>query len=69
MVSRPRQFVNHKRLAGSSPIRENDNPAPSTTAYERQAEPVIELQLEKEGVRLAYLLGTNLVLNPVRIVE
>ncbi|MGO9272642.1 MAG: hypothetical protein ACLQOO_20810 [Terriglobia bacterium] len=33
------------------------NPAPITPAYERQADPVIELQLEKAGVRLAYLLN------------
>ena len=36
------------------------NPAPITDAYERQAAPVIELQLEKAGVRLAYLLDTAL---------
>ncbi len=41
----------------------NDNPAPITPEYERQADPVIELQLEKTGVRLAYLLDANLVLN------
>ena len=34
------------------------NPAPSTHAYERRVEPAIELQLEKSGVRLAYLLDT-----------
>ena len=34
------------------------NPAPSTDAYERRVEPAIELQLEKSGVRLAYLLDT-----------
>ena len=28
--------------------------------YERQAEPVIELQLEKAGVRLAHLLNDAL---------
>ena len=38
----------------------NQNPAPITAAYERQAEPVIELQLEKAGVRLAYLLTVAL---------
>jgi hypothetical protein len=34
------------------------NPAPSTDAYERRVEPAIELQLEKSGVRPAYLLDT-----------
>jgi hypothetical protein len=38
----------------------SENPAPITAAYERQAEPAIELQLEKAGVRLAYLLNTAL---------
>jgi hypothetical protein len=38
----------------------SENPAPITAAYERQAAPVIELQLEKAGVRLAYLLDTAL---------
>jgi hypothetical protein len=38
----------------------NDNPAPITPEYERQAEPVIELQLEKAGVRLAHLLNDAL---------
>jgi len=42
----------------------NENPAPITPEYERQAEPVIELQLEKAGVRLAYLLDANLMLGP-----
>jgi hypothetical protein len=41
----------------------NDNPSPITPEYERQAEPVIELQLEKAGVRLAYLLNANLMHN------
>jgi hypothetical protein len=41
----------------------NENPAPITPEYERQAEPMIELQLEKAGVRLAYLLDANLMLN------
>jgi hypothetical protein len=41
----------------------NENPAPITPAYERQADPVIELQLEKAGVRLAYLLDAYLILN------
>ena len=36
------------------------NPARTAAAYERQAAPVIELQLEKAGVRLAYLLDTAL---------
>ena len=40
----------------------NENPAPITSAYERQADPVVELQLEKAGVRLAYLLDANLML-------
>jgi hypothetical protein len=35
-------------------------PARITTAYEREADPVIELQLEKAGVRLAYLLNAIL---------
>jgi hypothetical protein len=39
----------------------NDDPAPITPEYERQAEPVIELQLEKAGVRPAYLLDANLM--------
>ena len=34
----------------------NENPAPNTPDYERQAEPVIELELEKARVRLACLL-------------
>ena len=38
----------------------NGNPAYITAAYEQQAEAVIELQLEKAGVRLAYLLDNNL---------
>ena len=40
----------------------NANPAPITPDYERQAESVINLQLEKAGVRLAYLLDANLML-------
>jgi hypothetical protein len=36
------------------------NPAPITDAYERHAEPAVELQFEKSGVRLAYLLDTAL---------
>ena len=38
----------------------NENPAPITPNYERQADPVIELQLEKAGVRLAHLLNDAL---------
>jgi hypothetical protein len=38
----------------------SENPAPITDAYERHAEPPVELQLEKSGVRLAYLLDTAL---------
>ena len=38
----------------------NENPAPITAEHERQAEPVIELQLEKAGVRLAHLLNEAL---------
>ena len=38
----------------------NDNPSPITPEYERQAEAVIELQLEKAGVRLAYVLDQAL---------
>lgn len=38
----------------------NENPTPITTAYEQQADPVIALQLEKAGVRLAFLLNTAL---------
>ena len=42
----------------------NENPAPITPAYERQADLVVELQLEKAGVRLAYLLDANLMPKP-----
>ncbi|HEY6273763.1 MAG TPA: S1/P1 nuclease [Terriglobales bacterium] len=38
----------------------SENPASITPAYERQADPVIETQLEKAGVRLAYLLNDAL---------
>jgi hypothetical protein len=38
----------------------SENPAPITDVYERHAKPAIELQLEKAGVRLAYLLDTAL---------
>jgi hypothetical protein len=41
----------------------NDDPAPINPAYEREADPVIDLQLEKAGVRLACLLDANLMLN------
>ena len=44
----------------------NQNPAPIASAYEQQADAVIELQLEKAGARLAYLLDANLTLNSVR---
>jgi hypothetical protein len=37
----------------------NENPAPITPAYEQQADPMIELQLERAGVRLAYLLNAT----------
>jgi len=42
----------------------NENPAPITPEHARQADAVIELHLEKAGVRLAYLLDANLILNP-----
>jgi hypothetical protein len=38
----------------------SENQSPITPAYERQADPVIELQLEKAGVRLAHLLNAAL---------
>jgi len=38
----------------------SENPAVITPAYEQQAAPVIELQLERAGVRLAFLLNANL---------
>jgi hypothetical protein len=34
--------------------------APITTAYEKKADRVVEIQLEKAGVRLAYLLNSAL---------
>jgi hypothetical protein len=37
-----------------------ENPAPITTAYEKEVDRVVEIQLEKAGVRLAYLLNENL---------
>jgi hypothetical protein len=42
----------------------NEDPATITPAYEHQADAAVELQLEKAGVRLAYLLDANLVPNP-----
>jgi len=39
---------------------DSENPAVIGPAYQRQADPVIELQLEKAGVRLAYLLNAGL---------
>jgi hypothetical protein len=44
----------------------SENPAPITPEYERQADLVVELQLEKAGVRLAYLLDANLMFNTTR---
>lgn len=38
----------------------SQDPAPITSAYEQQADPVIELQLERAGVRLAYVLNESL---------
>jgi hypothetical protein len=38
----------------------SQDPAPITAADERQADPVIELQVEKAGVRLAYVLDRAL---------
>jgi hypothetical protein len=43
----------------------NENPTPITASYGQQADPVIELQLEKAGVRLAYVLDANLMLGAV----
>jgi hypothetical protein len=40
----------------------NENPTPITPAYEEQADAVIEPQLEKAGVKLAYPLDANLIL-------
>ena len=42
----------------------NENPALNAPACERQADAVIELQLEKAGVRLANLLGASPVVEP-----
>jgi hypothetical protein len=38
----------------------NESPSPITADYERLADLVIELQLEKAGVRLAHLLNDAL---------
>lgn len=38
----------------------SQNPARIAPAYERRADPVIELQLEKAGVRLAHILNATL---------
>jgi hypothetical protein len=38
----------------------DQNPAAIDAEYERKADPVIELQLEKAGVRVAYLLKVAL---------
>ena len=38
----------------------SENPAVIGPAYERQADPVVEVQLEKAVVRLAYLLNAAL---------
>jgi hypothetical protein len=40
-----------------------ENPAPITAAYQRQTEPVIEIQLEKAGVRFAYVLDVSLAVS------
>ena len=38
----------------------NESPAPITAAYEKQSDPAIEVQLERAGVRLAWLLNSAL---------
>ncbi len=38
----------------------DQNPAAIDAVYKRKADPVIELQLEKAGVRVAYLLNVAL---------
>jgi hypothetical protein len=50
------------RLAQSVAYRNlgTENPAPITVTYEKQADEVIETQLEKAGLRLAYLLNEAL---------
>jgi hypothetical protein len=40
-----------------------ENPASIPAGYEHKADPVIDLQLEKAGARLAYLLDADLMLN------
>lgn len=50
------QTVAHRGLS-------NENSGPITAAYDHQADPVIELQLENAGVRLAHLLD-GLTLSP-----
>jgi hypothetical protein len=52
-VQRLAQRLTYGHLGG-------DSPATITPAYERQAGPVIELQLEKAGVGLAWLLNETL---------
>jgi len=42
------------------------NPAVIDAAYERQADPVVDLQLERAGVRLAYVLDQNLAYVPAK---
>ncbi len=37
-----------------------ENPAPITAAYEKQADAIFEIQLEKAGMRLAYVLNSAL---------
>ncbi len=39
------------------PIGAPTGPARSNTTYEQEVDPVVELQLEKAGVRLAWLLN------------
>ena len=39
---------------------DGQNPAPITASYSQQANLVIQLQLERAGVRLAYLLNAAL---------
>ena len=47
-------------MADTYPIAFDIVPAVITSAYEQQADPVIENQLEKAGIRLAYLLNVAL---------
>ena len=44
-----------------------ENPASITTAYERQADPVVELQLEKAGVKST--VSTNTIPGPHSLVD